>query len=84
MSTYVIIAALLLTVSLAAGLHVLRSVSKDPTVSRAEKVAAFLLAFVGWPFVLTAILAVFVTCWDVMFWSDSDIDPLDGSPRRNL
>lgn len=82
MSTYVTVAVLFL-VSCLAGLHTLRSVSKDPTYSRGEKVAAFLAAFVGWPFVLAALLAVLLTCWDVLFLSDSAVDSLDDSSPRS-
>lgn len=79
MSTYVTVAVLFL-VSCLAGLHTLRSVSKDPTYSRGEKVAAFLAAFVGWPFVLVALLAIIITFWDLMFLDDADINSLRESP----
>jgi hypothetical protein len=78
-----VIAALLLLVSCAAGLYTLRSIHKDPAYSRGEKFAAFTAAFIGWPFVLAALLAVLLTCWDVLFLYDRDLDSLGDTPPPN-
>lgn len=72
MSTEAIIALFLLAVSVAVGTITVRSLSKDRTVSRWEKVAAFFAAFVGWPFAAAVILGVALVCWDLLLMDDID------------
>lgn len=79
MNTTLGVIAILLLVSLLAGLAASRNAPDEAAcaVTARQRTARFLAGFCLWPAVAAAVIFLLVTCWDLIFVSEEDIAELE-------